>query len=94
MKAKIIFYRQKNLSQNEKFKLRRDLLGLKQKSNFSRYSYKIKGILDKIPHYRPIDSSIIVEEKDMDKIKSALKKHNTVYETFSIEIPKCKLTKK
>ena len=94
MKAKIIFYKQENLSQNEKFKLRRELIGLEQKSNFSRYSYQIKGILDKLPHYRPVDSSIIVGKKHMDKITSAIKKHNAVYETFSIEIPKCKLSKK
>ena len=94
MKAKIVFYKQSNLNQNEKFKLRRELLGLKQKSNFSRYSYPIKGILDEIPHYRPIDSAIIVEDKNLLKIRTVLGKHNADYEVFSIDISKGKLAKK
>lgn len=91
MKAKIIFYKQNNLDQKNKFKLRRELLGLKQKSNFSRYTYKIKGILDEIPHYKPADSAIIIENKHLNKIKTTLKKHKTTYEVFNIEIQANKL---
>ena len=91
MKAKIIFYKQDKLDQNTKFKLRRDLLGIKQKSNFSQYDYKINGILDKIPSYRPIDSTIIVENKDLTKIKTVLKRYNAYYEVFNTEISSDKL---
>jgi hypothetical protein len=68
MKQKIIFYKQKDLTQNMKFKLRRELLGIKQKSNFSRYTYKVEGALDKIPNYRPVDSTIIIEENNLNII--------------------------
>lgn len=91
MDAKIIFYKQDKLDQNTKFRLRRELLGLEQKSNFSRYKYKIKGILNEIPHYRPIKSTIITKNKHIPKIKKILKKYKTEYEIYTIKIPKNKL---
>jgi len=94
MNAKIVFYKQNNLDQNSKFKLRRELLGLKQKSNFSRYTYKVKGILDDIPHYKPTDSAIIIENKHLNKIKKTLNKHKINYEVFNINLSKDKLTLK
>lgn len=86
MNAKIIFYNQKRLNQNTKFKLRRDLLGLEQKSNFSRYKYSIKGVLNQIPHYRPVDSTIIIKSKDLQNITEILDKYKARYETFDIVI--------
>ena len=94
MEAKIVFYRQGELDQNTKFKLRRDLLGIEQKSNFSRYKYKIKGILDEIDHYRPVNSTIIIKKEDVKQIKEVLRKYNTKFEIFSIKIPSSKLVKK
>jgi len=91
MKAKIIFYTQKKLSQNTKFKLRRELLGIEQKSNFSRYKYSIDGILNKIPHYRPADSTIIIKTKDLQSIKEILDKYKAEHETFDIIINPNKL---
>lgn len=94
MDAKIIFYKQTKLDQNTKFKLRRELLGIEQKSNFARYKYKIEGILNKIPHYRPIDSTIIVQKKDADKIIKTISKYGAEYELFGINIDKAKLVVK
>jgi hypothetical protein len=93
MEAKIIFYNQNELDQNTKFKLRRELLGVKQKSNFSRYEYKVEGILNKIPNYRPVNSSIIVESKNVKIILSILAKFNAKYEVFDINLPKSKMIK-
>lgn len=89
-----MFYRQQKLTQNEKFKLRRALLGIEQKSNFGEYNYKVKGLLDDIPHYRPVDSAIIVKLIDKPQIISILKKYNVFYEVFDIEIPLNKLKMK
>jgi hypothetical protein len=94
MDAKVVFYKQNSLDQNSKFKLRKELLGIEQKSNFSRYSYKIKGVLDEIPHYKPVDSAIIVENKHLNKIKKTLNKHKVSYEVFNINIPPGKMTRK
>ncbi len=94
MKARIVFYKQNKLDQNTKFRLRRDLLGLEQKSNFSRYKYKVEGLLDRIPHYRPVDSAIIIENKNLNKVKEVLDKYITTYEIFSIKLPINKLAKK
>jgi hypothetical protein len=93
MKAKIIFYNQNKLDQSTKFNLRRELLGIKQKSNFSRYEYKVEGILNKIPNYRPVNSSVIVEFENAKIIISILNKFNAEYETFNIEVPSSKLIK-
>lgn len=92
MDAKIVFYNQSGLDQNSKFKLRKELLGLKQKSNFSRYSYKVNGILDEIPHYKPIDSAIIIEKESLKRIKAVLGKHKVKCEVFNIEVPRSKLS--
>ncbi len=91
MEAKIVFYKQEKLNQNGKFNLRRDLLGLEQKSNFGRYKYKVKGLLDEIPHYKPADSAIIIEPKKLSLVKEILSKHNVFYEIFNIEISANKL---
>jgi len=92
MNAKIIFYAQKKLDQNTKFKLRRKLLGIEQKSNFSRYKYQIKGALNQIEHYRPVDSTIIVKKDESKTIIDILKEFNAEYEIFDIKIPSTKLT--
>lgn len=94
MEAKIVFYKQDKLDQNPKFRLRRELLGLEQKSNFSRYCYKESGLLDRIPHYRPVDSTMIIENKNLNKVKMVLNKYAFTYETFSIKIPISRLAKK
>lgn len=93
MDTKVIFYKQKGLDQNTKFKLRRELLGIEQKSNFSRYKYKVRGILDEIPHYRPVDSTIIVKKEDVPKIRELFKKYNVTIEVFEVRIPETKLQK-
>lgn len=93
MDTNIIFYKQKGLDQNTKFKLRRELLGIEQKSNFSRYKYKINGLLDEIPHYRPVDSTIIVKKEDVPRIKELLKKYKVTVEVFEVRIPETKLQK-
>lgn len=93
MKAKIIFYKQEKLNQIEKFELRRALLGVNQKSNYGRYEYKVKGLLNEISNYRPIKSSIIVMKKDLDKILNLLNKFNIDKEVFEIEIEQSKLSK-
>ncbi len=94
MDANIIFYKQKNLDQNSKFKLRRKLLGIEQKSNFSRYKYKVEGALDKIRHYRPVDSTIIIQKNDANIIIDILKEFKAEFEIFDIKIPKIKLMSK
>lgn len=93
MDTNIIFYKQKGLDQNTKFKLRRELLGIEQKSNFSRYKYKVGGLLDEIPHYRPVDSTIIVKKEDVQKIKRLLMKYKVTWEVFEVKIPETKLQK-
>lgn len=91
MDTKVIFYKQDGLDQNTKFNLRRELLGLEQKSNFSQYKYKVKGVLNEIPHYRPVNSTIIVKNEDVDKIKDILKKYKAIFEIFEVKVPKSKL---
>lgn len=91
MNTKVIFYKQDMLDQKTKFKLRRELLGLEQKSNFSQYKYAVKGILNNIPHYRPVNSTIIVKNEHVAEIKKILKKYKTTIEIFDINIPSTKL---
>lgn len=91
MDTKVIFYKQDGLTQNTKFKLRRELMGLEQKSNFSRYKYHIKGALQEIPNYKPVNSTIIVKNEHVGKIKKILNKYKATSEVFEIDIPHSKL---
>ena len=93
MKAKIVFYCQEKLSQNEKFKLRRELLGIDQQSNYGRYQYKVEGLLNKISNYRPVRSSIIIAKSNLNEVIDLIKKFDIKIEVFDIEIPKSKLSK-
>jgi len=93
MGTKVIFYKQDGLEQNTKFKVRKELFGLEQKSNFARYKYNVSGILNKIPYYKPVNSTIIVNDKDVKKIQEILDKYNVESEIFDINVPKTKLKK-
>lgn len=66
---------------------------MEQKSNFSKYNYRVKGILDNISHYRLVNSTIIVKNEDVKDIKKILDKYSVKSEVFEIRFPENKLKK-
>lgn len=86
MKGKLICYTLGKTSSTVRTKFKRELLGYKDHSNMGKYNYKRKGLLSKIPNYRPIRSVIIIKEKDKTKILSLLKKYKARYDIFNVDI--------
>jgi len=73
----IILYRirtKTTKSNTEKFC--REFYGYMDKSNYGKYQYRRKGLLDRIPHVKLIRGAIIIKKENCDEITQFLKKFN------------------
>lgn len=86
MKAKIIFYSQKNILPKERTKFKKELAGHKDSSHGGRYKYKINGILDQIEYVKPCHAALIVKNKDHVKVIKLIKKYGIPYIDYDIEV--------
>jgi len=84
MKGKLICYTLGKASHKKRSKLKRELLGYIDKSNNGRYKYQRKGLLDDIPHLKPIKSVIITKEEDFAKVEKVLKKYGAKTYVFDV----------
>jgi len=69
----------RHLSPGIKSRLFQKLLGYKDKSNFGKYTYRRKGLLDRTPHISPARGVLIVRAKDVKKIFEFLKDKADVF---------------
>jgi len=72
----LISYNLTDLTQPERNRLCRKLYGWKDKSQYSKYTYYRKGLLDEIPHLNPTKSVVVVRKKDSKRVLSLLRKYN------------------
>lgn len=83
MKAKygrIVIYKiRRHVAPGMRSRLFQKLLGYKDKSNFGKYTYRRKGLLDRIPHISPTRGVLIVRAKDVKKIFEFLKDKADVF---------------
>lgn len=86
MKAKLICYTLGKISSTLRNRFKRDLSGYKDYSNKCKYNYARKGMLDKIPHHKPIRSVIIIKNQHKKQIEEFLKQYKAKYSIFDIEI--------
>ena len=86
MKAKIIFYSQKNIQPRERTKFKKELAGHKDSSHGGRYKYKIDGLLDQINYIKPCHAALIVKNKESAKIIKLIEKYGIPYADYSIEV--------
>ena len=73
----IILYRIKaktTKSNTEKFC--REFYGYTDKSNYGKYTYYRKGLLDVVPHIKLIRGAIIVQKNDQKKVITFLRQFN------------------
>lgn len=77
MEGKIICYNLKTsgLSRSDLDRFLRELAGHNDKSNYGRYNYRKRGILDDIPHIKPVRCVIVVSSKESTPIIFLLKKY-------------------
>lgn len=87
MKAKVIFYSQKEIKPAEKTKFKKELAGHNDSSHGGRYKYKIHGILDQIKHIKPSNSALIVGINDYKKLINLMEKYSIKHIEYTIEVP-------
>lgn len=86
MKAKVIFYSQKEIKPAEKTKFKKELAGHNDSSHGGRYKYKIHGILDQIKHIKPSNSALIVGINDYKKLINLMEKYSIKHIEYNIEV--------
>jgi len=84
-KGFIIIYKLVGLSQIDRDKLCRKLLGRTVKTHKGKYTHQVKGLLDNIPHIHMGRGILIINKGDETKLFDFLKEHN-VKDIFIREI--------
>jgi hypothetical protein len=81
----IIIYKLTGLSQIDRDKICRELLGRTVKTHKGRYTYHVKGLLDDIPHIHA-GKGILIANKENEKILFDFLKNHKVEDIFIREI--------
>ena len=69
----ITFKLRKEIESTARTRFFRKLYGCKDKSNYGKYTYERKGVLDEIPHIKLARAVIIVRNEDKEKLLEFLK---------------------
>ena len=88
MKAKLFTYSTEKLNPKERSILSKRINGYLDKSNGSRYTYKRKGIFEKMPHIKITKKAFIIREQDFPKISNMLKQYRVTLKSWDIDIKK------
>ncbi|KXB01988.1 hypothetical protein AKJ45_03785 [candidate division MSBL1 archaeon SCGC-AAA261F19] len=77
MRLTLIVYKQSNRSKS--VQLSRALQGYKDRSNYGKYSYDRRGLLEKIPYLKLMNGVFILREKDSDRLIELLERYEAEY---------------
>jgi len=83
-RVSIIGYNLSEASLGQKTAIQRALNGYVDHSNNQSYTYKRKGLLERIPCKNVSRGVVLVEAKDRDKVISLLKKHKAIVEVINL----------
>jgi hypothetical protein len=86
MKAKVIFYSQKEISPDKRTKFKKELAGHNDSSHGGRYKYRVEGILDKIKYIKPCNASLIILKKDFKIITDLMNKYSIKFKDYNIDV--------
>jgi mRNA-degrading endonuclease RelE of RelBE toxin-antitoxin system len=86
MNAKIVCYTLKKADDKIRSKFKREFFGYEDKSNRGQYNYKREGLVNQILNLRPVRSTIIVQNKDVNKVIKLLKKYDAEIKLYDIII--------
>lgn len=77
MKGKIICYNFKasNLSRGDMDQFLREIAGHNDKSNYGKYSYRKRGLLDDLPHIKPVRSVIVVSRNESISLINLIRRY-------------------
>ncbi len=88
MKAKIIFYSQKDILPKERTKFKKELTGHNDASHGGKYKYKIQGLLNSIKYIKPCHAALIVKKKDFRKVLKLMEKYKISHTEYNLELTK------
>jgi hypothetical protein len=78
-------FRRKGMERKEQARIYRKLYGYRSASNYGKYHYNVKGLLDSIPAIRYKDGNFIVRKEDFPVIQKFLDDNRSSYRTWSVE---------
>lgn len=87
MRAKVIFYSQKEISPKERTKFKKELSGHNDASHGGRYRYRIKGLLDTVHYLKPANAALILKKEDCNQAINLMKKYSINYKVYDIKVP-------
>ena len=87
MKAEIITYETKDMTNSQRSIISKRLFGFKDRTKGSKYIYERKGILEPIPHIIITKKTFVVSTKHVEKIKKIIKELGANVKSWKIEIP-------
>lgn len=86
MKAEIITYETKGMSNTKRSIISKRIFGYIDRTKGSQYTYRRKGILESIPHVVITKKTFVVISADTTKVKKIVKDHGATVKSWEIEI--------
>ena len=86
MKAEIITYETKGMSNTERSIISKVIFGYMDRTKGSRYTYPRKGILDSMPHIVITKKTFVLKSADAGKIKKIIEGYGATVKSWKIEI--------
>ncbi len=77
-------FKRNGMERKEQARIYRKLYGYRSASNYGKYHYNVKGILDSIPAIRYEDGNFIVREEDFPVIQRFLEDNRSSYRAWRI----------
>lgn len=93
MKAEIITYETKNMTNSKRSIISKRLFGFIDRTGGPTYIYKRKGILESMPYVLITKKTFAVGYRDVKNIKNIIKKLGGYVKSWKIDINKKKLMK-
>ena len=77
-------FRKQGMERKEQARIYRKLYGYRSSSNYGRYHYDVKGLLDTIPSIRYEDGNFLIPSSKKRKITEFLEKNNASYRMWRV----------
>jgi hypothetical protein len=86
MKAEIITYETKNLTNTQRSIISKRLFGFRDKTKKAKYVYQREGILTHIPHVVITKKTFVLESRYVKQVKNKIKKLGAEVKSWKISI--------
>ncbi len=94
MKAEIITYETKGMSNSKRSIISKSVFGYTDRTKEAQYTYQRRGILGSILHLTITKKTVVVMSKDATKIKKKIKDHGATVKSWKIDIKEKEMKKR